>query len=196
MISAGTQPSWMIIVLESTAVLLLLFSGLLFHVLRQSRRDQKVIRDFVAAVHNDLKARRNSLINVMDERFRAGGDTVNMAIDELVEIERDIYRTMATAYHHRDGIALLKAHTGLKKMLWACLDMVPEPHEFGTAENQARFQQLERELAAAEEQKQVLNARIQANDQEMRTLLAEYQRIFSKSQMEADTAAGAQRARA
>jgi hypothetical protein len=174
----------MIIVLETTAVLLLVCSALLFHLLRQSRRDHRIIRDFVDAVHLDLGSRQQSLVDILERRFRTGGEATNTAIDELVAMEREVYRTMVNAYHHRDGISLLKVHTGLKKVLWASLELVPTPHEFGTAENQMRFLQLQRELAIAEEQKSELQEKIRNNDQEMRTLLAEYQRIFSKQQSE------------
>lgn len=178
-----SQPSWMIIVLETAAVLLLLCSALLFHLLRQSRRDQRVIRDFVAAVQNDLRCRRQSLVDILDQRFRVS--VGEEAVSEIVGIERDVYRMMINAYHHRDGLSLLKVHTGLKKMLWASLDLVPTPHEFGSPENQLRFHQLERDLAVAAEQNSELQSRIRANEQEMRTLLAEYQRIFNKEQGEA-----------
>ena len=52
-----TGSSWLVIVLEAIAGLLLLCAGLLIYVIRQHRRDKSTVQSFVTSVAKDLKSR-------------------------------------------------------------------------------------------------------------------------------------------
>ena len=182
--------SWLVIVLEAIAGLLLLCAGLLIYVIRQHRRDKSTVQSFVTSVAKDLKSRKESILSVCENRFRAGGEPLVTAADGLIEIERDIYKTMVIAFHERDGIALLKVHSGVKKLLWASFDAIPIPSEYGTPENEARFKRMEVELKELEAGNKRLSELLEKNQQEMSQLMEEYQRVFKKSQ-EAEAAEAA-----
>jgi hypothetical protein len=185
------EPSWMIIVMETTCILLLACTGLVFLMLRQSRRDKENVRGFIAAVHNDLKSREGSLLEVCDQRFRMTTEQIGGSVEELVGMERDIYKMLVVAYHDRDGVSMLKVHSNVKRLLWACLDLAPPQNEHGTPEGIARFEAMAQQLAQSEEHNRRLHEQIARNQEEMSHLLAEYQRIFKKTQAQEAEAATA-----
>lgn len=185
------EPSWMIIVMETTCILLLACTVLVFLMLRQSRRDKENVRGFIAAVHNDLKSREGSLLEVCDQRFRMTTEQIGSSVDELVGMERDIYKMLVVAYHDRDGVSMLKVHSNVKRLLWACLDLAPAQNEYGTPEGIQRYESMVQQLADSEEHNKRLHEQIARNQEEMTRLLAEYQRVFKKTQAQDAEAATA-----
>jgi hypothetical protein len=176
------EPSWMIIVMETTCILLLACGGMLFLMLRQNRRDKANVRSFVAAAHNDLKSREQSLLEVCSQRFRMSTEQIGNSVEELVGMERDIYKMLVVAYHDRDGVSLLKVHSNVKRLLWACLDLAPPTHEYGTPEGIQKYESMVQQLEESEQHNRRLHEQISRNQEEMTHLLAEYQRIFKKNQ--------------
>jgi len=185
------EPSWMILVMETACLLLLACTVLVFLMLRQSRRDKENVRSFIAAVHNDLSSREGSLLAVCDQRFRMTTEQIGSSVEELVGMERDIYKMLVVAYHDRDGVSMLKVHSNVKRLLWACLDLAPPQNEYGTPEGIQRFESMARQLADSEEHNKRLHEQIARNQEEMARLLAEYQRVFKKTQAQDAEAATA-----